>query len=210
VRIALCTATVALAARAAAQEPCEGCVVPPAIIAEAPPGNPAPPQDTARARRNILFRFETVAVYSRAIERDFGGVRFAIDLGYDGRAFAVGWRPGIQIGATQSGLAYQWLSWGAGIDGKLGRVRLGVEPHAGMLLVTRATNDAPLQSLAALTLGVYGECIVALIGATQPRARPYPGIDLIARGGYDHVAVTDARPGAAHSGTLQIGVGGRY
>jgi hypothetical protein len=201
----------------AQQDPCDACREPPAtppvddlngpVVVLDPPVIVAPP---AKPRPNVLFRYELGGVYSHFFGRHFGGARLDFDLGVDLPHVSVGGRAGAEVGGSQSGLPYERLSWGFGVDGKLGPVRLGIEPRIGAMLITRASEPNPFENLVAFSLGIHGELVVALIGAGQPSQRSHSGLDLIVRAGYDWVDHDHGTYHALDGLVLKIGLGGRF
>jgi hypothetical protein len=192
-----------------AQDPCDSCREPPR--AEAAPVAPAAPALTmARPRKNVLFRYELGPVYTHALSRNLGGMRFDLEVGGDLEHFTVGARFGAEVGGTQSGLPYQRISWGLGVGGRLGRVRLGVEPRFGFITIVRASDPHPFEDLIAGTVGLHGECVIALLGAGRPSTRDRGGLDFIVRAGYDYMDVRNGRVDAANTIAAKIGLGGRY
>jgi hypothetical protein len=219
VRAALAGLLLLLAADARAQgeqgDPCDQCrEAPPPLPPVVDPPPPPPPfqlvTPAPRPRPDVLFRYELGPTYTRALERNLGGARLDIEVGADLRHVTIGGRAGAEVGGTQSGLPYERLSWGVGIDGKLGPVRLGIEPRVGVLFVNRATERNPLEDLFAPSLGLHGECIVALIGAGAPSTRSHTALDLIVRVGYDWIDVVNGRLDAANTISAKLGLGGRY
>jgi len=171
-----------------------------------------PSQKTLLERMpELALRFELGGVYTHALERNFGGARLDFEIGREGAHFAIGGRSGIEVGSTASGLSYERFSWGVGIDGRFGPVRIGLEPRVGGIIIQRASgNDALLDLLAAPTIGLHAEVIVALYGAGNHRSRDHMALDLILRGGYDRMDVTHGNFDAANTAQVKLGLGGRY
>ena len=211
------------ATTAHAQEECAECEdVPPAPAPAPPPQTmyvapdgqalPTPTSPPIKyGRHDVLVRAAIGGAYRRALDRDFGGGTFDFEIGWDGRYVSVGSRIGLESGATQSHLAYQHLTWGFGVDGKIGdRVRLGVAPYVGLLVISRATTGDGTEALLGATFSLLGECIVAILGPGQPSTRTHPGLDLIVRGGYELVDTVPRSSTLANGASVQLALGVHY
>lgn len=174
-------------------------------------------QRPPRVFDRLVFTLDAGPVYSYAIQRSFGGMR--IDFGFGGdfvAPFTLAGRVGLEVGGTQSGLAYQRLSWGMLVAGRIGRsVRLGVEPRIGFLQVDHHDDsDANIGSaILGATIGLHGEFTIALLHAglhaDRMRAHTRGSLDLVLRAGYDWIDV-DGRPASEHSFQAKLGLGYRY
>jgi hypothetical protein len=178
---------------------------------DAPPPLTMPPVRPAGTRGDLLLRGAIGAAYRRALDRDFAGGTLDLELGYDGSFLSVGGRFGLESGATQSHLPYQHLQWGVGLDGKIGdRVRLGIAPYIGALVISRATSGDAGEALIGVTFSLLGECVIAILGPGQPSKRKHPGLDLIVRGGYEYVDVVPRSTTLANGASFQIALGVHY
>ncbi len=204
----------------AVRRPPSPIVYPPYPAYRAP--SPYPPvyrvwQRPPRVFDRLVFTLDAGPVYTYAVQRSLGGMR--IDFGFGGdfvAPFTLAGRVGLEVGGTQSGLAYQRLSWGMLIAGRIGRaVRLGVEPRIGFLQVDHHDDSAANIGSAILgaTLGLHGELTIVLlhpgIHADRMRAHTAGSLDLVMRAGYDWIDV-DGRDASEHSFQAKLGLGYRY
>jgi hypothetical protein len=180
---------------------------PPPYPSPYPLGDPLRP----KTRSDLLLRGAIGGAYRRALDRDFGGGTLDVEIGWDGRWVSVGGRFGLESGATQSHLAYQHLQWGVGVDAKFGdRVRIGIAPYVGALIISRASNGDGSEPLLGVTFSLLGECVIAILGPGQPSKRTHPGLDLVVRGGYELVDAVPRSSTLANGASIQLGLGAHY
>jgi hypothetical protein len=216
-RFAIGALLIAASAHADADEDCAECrnpapVPPPAVPpvqAERPLVYVEPPPFVHDPVATMLASVDVGPVYSRTLQRNFGGMRLDLQLGADLKDFMVSGRFGLEAGGTQSGLGYERLTWGLGVDRKLGsRVRVGGEARFGMLIIDRVSDTS--DPLIGFTAGVHAELAVALVSPGRRPQRQHPALDFVVRAGYDWIDVSNGSPDASDSFSLKIGLGGRY
>jgi hypothetical protein len=212
-RCAVGAVLIAASTHAYANEVCDACWNPPP---EPPPAAPVPlpayeepPPFVRDPVASLLASVDVGPVYSHTLQRSFGGMRLDLQLGADLREWTVSGRFGLEAGATQSGLGYQRITWGAGLDRKLGsRVRVGAEARFGMLIIDRVSD--PSNPLIGFTAGAHAELAVVLVSPGRRPERQHPALDFIIRTGYDWLDVSNGSPDASNGFAVKIGLGGRY
>jgi hypothetical protein len=167
---------------------------------------------TENAGDSVMLRQEVSVAASYAMGRAFTGMRGDFAAGRDfASGVTVDGRLGMELGATQSRLPYQRISWGVGIGGRVSsRVRLGVEQRTNVLFIDRATLPGPDHAMMTMSVGLHGEAIVALSGSFrrgphQPRAT---SVDLVVRVGPD--LLLDVGPPVIATLATQLGIAGQF
>jgi hypothetical protein len=175
--------------------------VPPPIVAPLPPL--LPPVLVARPRTRsgrVYLKLQALAVYRYFFAESFGAANPELEVGGMTAAggFSVGVRFGFMVGATRVGLPFEHPTFATVFTARLSeRVRLGLGPQLGMMIVNRASHapDDPISP----TIGVFGELSVDF----------GKNLYVLGRVGYDWVAVNRYTDNGDMV-TAQLGVGARF
>jgi hypothetical protein len=162
-RFALTCALIGLVARAgAAPSPAAGASgvcgdcresAPPEAVEARPPWRP------------FFARLTTGGMYRRAIDEDFGGFDFEVQLGRGWPRFALAGLLGLTVGRTRFNLTFEMMRFGAALTFPLGqRWHLAAGPTLGALFIQRATDASTMLT------GTAGLFVEPSVDVFQPRS----------------------------------------
>jgi hypothetical protein len=177
--------------------------LPPVIYVPAPIAVVPPPPPAKRNSGGFLLRFDLGAAYRYQLKESFGAGGLHLMLGGEGRRLSFAGALDVELGASRAGLFYSTLDWGFHVDGRLSRrVRLGVSPHFGMMIISRSTNNSPAEDLVGFLIGLCGDVGIDLWHGDSGTVLAF------GRLGYDFVD-TGRLYSYANGVDLQIGIGFR-